>query len=128
MSRRTSLHQTGRRKSFCVGVGTIFLVVFFLVVLYSEIYTPSSSFKLAENTVSESDFVLFPSPSVADEDVLLNATLISNMVEDNPLIRGAAGRFLFVGKCEPKAQAGGFLYRRATTTAEHERQRYCARD
>ena len=108
------------RRSLCVGIITVALVVGFSTLLQSVIQSaPIIFLKLAEDQTGQADVLMLPDsqPSVvygggagfmgseAGTDgsssasfTLLNSTMIEERLKDNELVAGAAPRWLALGK------------------------------
>lgn len=97
------------RRSFCVGLSTVALVVAFTSLVQSAVdNSPVVFLKLSEDTAGEGDLLLQPdfanagsrpdSAAVSLGGFLLNLTDVAHRLEGNPAVAGTAARWTLLGR------------------------------
>jgi len=85
-------------RGLLVGISTVALVVGFAALLQSVVQrSPLVFMRLQEDQTGDADMVLVPESSADNASPFLNATDINARLADNPLVKGAAARWLLLG-------------------------------
>lgn len=86
------------KRSWCIGLSTVAVVVTFSALLMSAILSaPLIFLKLAEDQAGESDIVVTSEVTPANPLPTLNYTSVQDLVANNGAIRGVAPRWPLVG-------------------------------
>eukprot|EP00003_Mantamonas_plastica_P015601 TRINITY_DN2635_c0_g2_i3.p1 TRINITY_DN2635_c0_g2~~TRINITY_DN2635_c0_g2_i3.p1 ORF type:complete len:1218 (-),score=362.13 TRINITY_DN2635_c0_g2_i3:46-3648(-) len=87
------------KRSFAIGMITVFLVVFFITVLSNAIAkSPFIFIKLSENEVGEYDMLMLPQVNNQSQAFFLNSTDIERRLSSVPEVKGVAPRWVLQGK------------------------------
>ena len=93
------------RRNFVIGIVTISLVVGFVTLLHSAVLSTSLVFlRLSEDSVGETDLILtaLPANNSLSTLPLVNAKYINEQLIHCNVSKGAAPRWVFMGKISPK--------------------------
>ncbi|KND05187.1 uncharacterized protein SPPG_08881 [Spizellomyces punctatus DAOM BR117] len=100
-----------RKRSFSIGLLTVFLTVAFLSLIQNIIDRASVIFiKFSEDSAGQWDLLLSPTLSSGSPSILLNYTVINTSLSSAPHVAGAAPRWILPGSLRKANQPDNPVY------------------